>query len=153
TLRTVGPLTFVAELGLVGADEPLVPGRVVLLNSSRHTTLVPISIEQLGSATYEGKPIAAGLTAAKGPKSASPGIPVEVTFQVSGKMPAGTTRGKLEVRSPQLEEPVVVDYEVLARYSSAWIVPCFLVFGFLGWFLRVYMRKRTARDALRIQAG
>ncbi|WP_437827910.1 hypothetical protein [Sorangium sp. So ce1153] len=151
-LRPIGPLVFEQDLSVFRSDEPLRPSSVSLRETTGKTALGPIEAEQVGAATSGDQPIVARLVVTP-PANIDPDASQQATFTSEGSFPAGTSRGKIEIRSPQLREAMVVDYELRARYHHVWILPVFWGAGLLGWLYRVVLRQREERHRLEVQAG
>lgn len=80
-----------------------------------------------------------------------PGTAWAARVDIDGTFPYGVSKGRIELRSPDLDAMVAVPYEVRSRRSPDWIVLIATVGALCGWALRSQLRPR--RDNALAQAA
>jgi hypothetical protein len=75
---------------------------------------------------------------------------VDLTPELVGNFPLGTSEGTVRIVAPELSHPVDVAYEIRVRRSTGWICMTALVGLVIGWLLReVFARLIKLGDARR----
>ena len=120
------------------------PREIVLEEASRRSRLSRISIEQQEAPLSDGRPVDGRIVFAL-PEEIAPGSFAAVPMSLEGSFPVGTTRGRVEVQATQLEQAVVLDYELRVRVTSLAIPFVFLVGAGGGNLLRDRLKKREER--------
>lgn len=79
----------------------------------------------------------------------APDEALELDYQVVGNPPLGTVNRSVELRSPQLADPVIVTFAITTR-RSPWLIGLLVVLGLLlGWLLRKALPWISRRLATR----
>jgi hypothetical protein len=93
------------------------------------------------------------LTLPATPVSVPAGGITHVDVGLNGEFPLGKSAGKIEIRSPDLSQPLLVSYEVRVR-RELWLIAVFAGLGaLLGWIVRVWMAGRQALIAAHVAAS
>ena len=88
-----------------------------------------------------------------GSASVPSGQSVLLSVAPKGTFPLGKTSGKLEVSTPDMASPLLVNYEVLARRPT-WIIAVVAALGaLLGFLLRVVLTRRQNMIGARISVN
>jgi hypothetical protein len=136
---------------LFGAAQ-LEPARLPLSETSRRARLAPLTINQYDGAKHDDEAVSGSLSLA-GVIEIPLGETRWAAIEVRDDFPLGTTKGQLEIRAPQLVDPVMVPYEVRTRRPGWYVIPIFALFGLLGWLFRVHLKRREELLVVRVQAG
>ncbi|AKI98666.1 hypothetical protein ATI61_10663 [Archangium gephyra] len=140
------------------------PGLFTLSETSGRSRVTNLSIQPVTAATSGETTLTGHLrfdTASGNPPVPvviPPGGAANIPYSVSGDFPVGTAKGSVELRSPQLQTPLTVTYEVRTRRTVLW-VPILLLLGLLtGYLLRTWLKyqvelneKRVAAESLRLK--
>jgi hypothetical protein len=123
---------------------------LVAREESRTTRVSALEVSRVASSAA-GLPVSMGITPARTPAAIPPDGQVEIPYDLDSGFPLGAVTGKLRFSAPELASPVLLDYEVRSRLSSAYI-PVIIGLGFLlGWLVRKHLAKviqlGEARDA------
>ena len=87
------------------------------------------------------------------PASVPAGGTASVDVEASDDFPLGSTKGKIQIRSPDLATPISVGYEIRVRREH-WIIVFWAGFGaLLGWFVRVWMMGTKALLSAQVAAS
>jgi hypothetical protein len=80
-------------------------------------------------------------------------LETSVNVAAMGELPLGSTKGKIQIRSPDLATPISVGYEVRCR-RELWIIAlCAGIGALLGWLVRGWMTPKKALLAARVVAS
>lgn len=71
----------------------------------------------------------------------------------TGSFPLGTSKGKIEIRTPDLTNISSVSYEVRTREHPALILLVAALGAFFGWLVRVFLQHRQELGSASIQAS
>lgn len=141
-LRALTPIV-INETACVPWGTESVTGTVRLAELSKRSQFTMVSVEQ--------SPVESGGTfALVAGQTIAPGGTLPVTLSGTG-FETGTTKGSLSVSAKELAEPIVVAYEVRVKVHEIYIAICFLVFGFIGWLVRHFLKEREASATFRTQ--
>jgi hypothetical protein len=123
--------------------------RLFLREVSGRAKLTDITLSQPERPTHDGAPTESRLELS----TTEEVRPRETILHVkrARSFPIGTTTGKLEIRAPQLVDPIVVPYEVRTRIHDWVIFPVFLLAGLFGWFVRANLKEREALAGMRAE--
>lgn len=87
------------------------------------------------------------------PRDVATGGVTEATVRTEGEFPLGTSKGKLDIVSPDLANAVSVGYEVRTR-RGLWTIAFFAALGaLLGWWVRIRTAEASALAAARVSAS
>lgn len=162
-LRALATPLVERVIGLGGASEDT-PGLFTLSETSGRSRVTHLAIQPVTAATSGERTLTGHLRVDTAPGTPPvpvvipPGGSVDIPYAVSGDFPVGTSKGTVELLSPQLQTPLTVTYEVRTRRTLLW-VPLLLLLGLLtGYFLRTWLKyqvelneKRMAAEALRMR--
>ncbi|MBI4610981.1 MAG: hypothetical protein HY726_18470 [Candidatus Rokubacteria bacterium] len=113
---------------------------LVAREESRATRMSALEVSRVASSAA-GLPVSVGITPGTAPVAIAADRQAEIPYALDTGFPLGTVTGKLRFSALELTNPVLLDYEVRTRLSSAYI-PVIIGFGFLlGWLVR----KRLAQ--------
>src|SRR5690349_15276363 len=143
-LAPIPPIKLSYERGY-GQDVP--ERSIVLAELSGITTLTSLSVLQTERATNGEWQTDARFKASGALATLGAGQTAEVTL-AGTEFPLGITKGQVVVSSRQLDQPVIVPFEVKARLCSVFIIPVFLVVGIIGWLVRYGLRQLEARAVI-----
>jgi hypothetical protein len=135
--------------------EPDTTGSLLLTEKTGgKTRLTDIRIHQLGVTGGVDETTSAELKFDSPPAEiGSGGWAKALVSQSSAAFPLGKTTGKLMVVSPQLAQPLTVNFEVVSRISR-WIIVAFIVGGLIfSYFVRVWSVKRIELNETRVKAA
>ena len=157
-------LQIVLAAAKLGLPEKLVVGRtvqwpretaevkqaLVAREESRATRISALEVSRVASSAA-GLPVSVGITPGTAPVAIATDRQAEIPYAVDTGFPLGTVTGKLRFSALELTNPVLLDYEVRTRLSSAYI-PVIIGVGFLlGWLVRKRLAQLIqlgeARDA------
>jgi hypothetical protein len=125
--------------------------REITRDSRVGSTAGDLTIQQSDPAKTGDSPISGRLRFTK-PTAVPAGRVAEHDFVLDGDFPLGRAAGTLLVTAPQLQSPVTVNFEVRTRLYPIWIVLVALAGILLGWWTRVFLSNRIARERAREQA-
>lgn len=128
------------------------PSVATLSETSKRSRLSRISIQQPEAPLHDGEPVDGRLVLTP-PAAIDPGAWAALPLSIEGSFPVGTTRGKVEIRAPQLEQPLAVDYEMRVRVTSLAIPFFFLLGAGLATLTRDRLKKREERLDRELRAG
>jgi hypothetical protein len=127
------------------------PTEVTLQETSKRSRLSRIAVQQPEAPIHEDQAVGGRLTLTA-PPAIDPGTSAALPLAIEGSFPVGTTRGKLEVRSAQLDQPLSIDYEMRVRVTSLAIPFLFLSGAFIAFLTRDLLKKREDALGLQLQA-
>lgn len=127
------------------------PSAVTLQETSKRSRLSRISVQQPETPIHEDEPVGGRLLLAA-PNAIDPGATATLPLAIEGSFPVGTTRGKIEVRSAQLDQPLSIDYEMRVRVTNLSIPFVFLSGAFIAYLTRDRLKRREEKLALQLQA-
>jgi hypothetical protein len=110
-----------------------------------------LTIQQLDPAKTSGGTIN-GRLHFDNPVAVPAGKVAEQKFALDGDFPLGTATGTVLISAPQLQAPITVNFEVRTQLSPVWIVVVALAGLLIGWWIRVFLNNRIARESARRQA-
>ncbi|KYF52376.1 hypothetical protein BE04_07835 [Sorangium cellulosum] len=122
---------------------------LLLRESSGKVKLTGISLSEPEVPVNDGVPADMLLQLPTDSFDLSPGEERLLKIVHTGTFPVGKTTGKIQIRAPQLVEPVVVPYEVHTRIHDWAIVMLFLSAGLVGWLVRKRLIQREELARLR----
>jgi hypothetical protein len=99
----------------------------------------------------EGQVIGGKIKCPSPPAVIAPGGSAELKYELSGDFPIGTSRGTVEIRSPQLAEALPIAFEVRTR-RARWLILVIIVMGLLtGYLLRTLLQQRIKLGETRLR--
>ena len=120
-------------LETTSVNEPL-----VAREESGATRISALEVSRVASSSA-GLPVSVGITPGQAPVAIGAAGQAPIPYTVNSTFPLGTVAGKLRFSAPELTSPVLLDYEIRTRLSSAYI-PVVIGLGFLlGWLVRKHL--------------
>jgi hypothetical protein len=153
-LATVPPLVVDREVGL--GDPAVLPVSVQLKEESGATRVTDLVVEQSGASVRNDLPVS-GTVLLEDPAhpkslSLSASESKRLNVKLQGEFPVGVSRGTVSIRGEQLKDPVSFAFEVRTRRSGWLVIPIFLLAAALGWFVRVFLKRREQLLEVSFQA-
>ncbi|HEX7316316.1 MAG TPA: hypothetical protein VF297_20590 [Pyrinomonadaceae bacterium] len=150
-LGTTGTLVVERVVGFF--REPSVEGATLQLRESAGQSrlvvnaLEPVRFFNAANGETKGSLSFTGLPLNLAPRGGG-----TVSYNLNGEFHPGTTKGTALINSPQLAEPVPVNFEVRTRFAR-WYIVAVIVLGLLaGYFLRTWLKERVALNESRLKA-
>ncbi|WP_437981397.1 hypothetical protein [Sorangium sp. So ce117] len=128
------------------------PSTLELTEISQRSRLSGVTLRQVDEPLHQGEPVH-GRVQRQTIAAIGAGWTEPAPIALSGSFPMGTTKGRLEVSAPQLEAPVLFDYEVRARAPTILVPLVFLAGVGLGQLLRGRLLKREEKLARELRAS
>jgi hypothetical protein len=128
------------------------PGELLLREESRLADVTGLVLQAVRD-QENSKPTSASLDLQTDPFTLLAGDSRRLNVAPTSAFPIGTSKGKIEIRTPDLTNVTSVNYEVRTRQHPAWIVVIAIVGVALGWLLRVQLKNRQLRLTAAIAAS
>lgn len=144
--------TLVVERVLTPLFEPEEKGLSMTLSEDSGLT----SVTNLKSTARDflgdrGQVISSTIDCPSLPQQIAPGGAEKLSFALVGDFPLGTSRGTVEIRSPQLAEAFPIAFEVHTR-RAPWLILLIIILGLMvGYLLRTLLQQRVKLGEMRLQ--
>lgn len=123
TIRSLGSLLIHQEKWYWG--DPIVTGAELRLQeTSRLSRVSELGIVAMNAPPSSSEIVKGSLVFDKLPDEIAPGKIVTIKGRVSGTLPLGSTKGKLELTASQLAQPYEVAYEVVTGWTKVLLLAC-----------------------------
>lgn len=126
---------------------------VTLRELSNKAGIAGLKAFDVREAAASGAQATGKIKVAFAPPELAPGGETEATVTTDGEFPLGIAKGKLDIVSPNLANPVSVGYEVWTRRGRWTIVLAAALGAWLGWYVRIRTAKASALAAARIASS
>ena len=144
-------LSKVSGWRLIGDEDTV--ATVTLRESSNKAAVTGLRFFDVREAMASGVQPTGKIKVAFAPGDVAPGGATEATVRTEGEFPLGTSKGKLDIVSPDLTNVVPVGYEVKTR-RGLWTIAFFATLGaFFGWWVRIRTAGASALAAARLSAS
>lgn len=126
---------------------------VTLRESSNKAAVTGLRFFDVREAMASGAQPTGKIKVAFAPRDVPIGGATEATVGTEGEFPLGTSKGKLDIVSPDLANAVSIGYEVRTR-RGLWTIAFFAALGaLLGWWVRVRTAGASALAAAHLSAS
>jgi hypothetical protein len=127
-------------------------GELQLREDSRNANVSKVELRTVVDQT-ETSPTAGALQLPPGPFSIKAGTLYRAPVSPAKPFPIGTSKGRIEVVTPDLTNVSSINYEVRTREHPGLIVLIAAFGAFFGWLVRVHLKRRQERGAASIKAS
>ena len=130
----------------------LSPDQLKLQETSQHAALTEVQIQVKDYLKGpDDFPVAAQLQASSIARIDA-GKDATTQLEFAGRLPLGSSKGTLVVRSRQLAQPLEVVIEIVTRTSRFWLIGVIGVSIWMGYLFRILPERRRAENLSRIAA-
>jgi hypothetical protein len=146
------PTTLVVERVLTPFFEPEVSGlSMTLSEDSGLTSVTGLTFTARDFIGDNGQIIDGTIKCPNPPNLIGAGGAEKLIYELHGGFPLGTSRGTVEIRSPQLAEAFPIAFEVRTRRAS-WLILLVIALGLVvGYLLRTLLQQRIKLGEVRLQ--
>lgn len=144
--RLQAPATLIVEQTVYPWSAKISDNSSLLLRetSGHETRLTDLEVKQIEITKSGGGNAdnSAPLVSFTSPAFIAPTKAERFPVALAGDFPLGNTPGTALVTSPQLAEPLLVNFEVRARRSAGYIIAVILLGLFFGFFVRIWAQRQ-----------
>ncbi len=125
---------------------------ITLLETSGRSRVSGLQLQTLPFVNQDGRPTSITVTLADTSVTIAPDSGVALSYEFSGRIPIGVSRGSARLVARELAEPMTVYFEIRKR-AAPWLLAVALLLGLLGgYYVRTYLQQRKEAGEARVKA-